>query len=77
MKLQEIIKVILFCLSSIVLTAQETTGTLQGYILDNTGQAIEFATIQVVDEMTNSTVGGVSQYNGFYIVPNLTPSTNK
>jgi len=75
MKIQEVLKVIVFFLCPLALMAQETTGTLQGYIVDQDGQPVEFATIQMMDEATNSIVGGISQYNGFYTIPNLTPST--
>ena len=66
MQKKEVFSIILFTLCQLALIAQETTGILQGYILDQSGQPIEFASIKVVDEATNSVVGGISQYNGFY-----------
>ncbi len=56
------------------LEAQETTGAISGYIKNTDGQAIEFANIKLTDITTNSVSGTVSQANGFYSVPNLTPS---
>lgn len=59
---------------SIFSNAQQTTGSIQGYILDNNGAPIEFANIRMVDRATNAVSGGVSQSNGFYSIQNLTPS---
>ncbi len=54
--------------------AQETTGTIQGYIYNSVGTPIEFATIKVVDPATNFVSGSNSGQNGFYQIPNLPPA---
>ena len=53
--------------------AQETTGKLEGKITDAQGNAIELATIVVVDVATNFKFGTVSQGSGYYSVTNLPP----
>ena len=73
MKFKLFIYIFLF-LHAISSIAQETTGTIQGYILDQSGIPIEFATIKVIDQATNATSGSISQARGFYSIPNLTPS---
>lgn len=73
MKFKLFIYIFLF-LPAISAIAQETTGTIQGYILDQSGIPIEFATIKVIDQATNATSGSISQARGFYSIPNLTPS---
>ncbi len=55
--------------------AQETTGTLQGTIVDNQSNPVTYATVQVIDIETNYKYGVISQENGFYSVPNLSPSS--
>ena len=57
-----------------MLFAQETTGSIQGYIIDSNGSSVEFVNILLIDKATNSISGGISQHNGFYSIPNLTPS---
>ncbi len=54
--------------------AQETTGSIQGYITDQNGIPVEFANIKMIDQATNATSGSISQIRGFYSIPNLTPS---
>ncbi|WP_394749450.1 TonB-dependent receptor [Spongiimicrobium salis] len=53
---------------------QETTGILQGKLVDHKNMPIAFATVQITDTETNYTYGAVSQENGFYIINNLAPS---
>ena len=67
-----IVQLLLFFSTAIL--AQETTGSIQGYILDKEGQPVEFATITLIDNMTNAVSGGVSQVNGFYNILNISPS---
>ena len=64
----------LLLIYTIPTTAQETTGSIQGYIVDQNGEPIEFANVKMIDQATNATSGSISQIKGFYNVPNLTPS---
>lgn len=59
---------------SIQIQAQQTTGSIQGYILDKNGAPVEFANISMTDQATNAVSGTTSQSNGFYSIQNLTPS---
>jgi len=56
------------------INAQETTGSIQGFIFDQDENPIEFANIKIIDLATNATTGSISQSNGFYNIQNLTPS---
>lgn len=53
--------------------AQETTGSVEGKIIDSNKQAIGFATIVVTDMTTNARWGTTSQDDGFYFINNLPP----
>ncbi len=55
--------------------AQETTGGLQGTVMDLQNKPVSFANITVVDTETNFKYGTTSQENGFYIITNLAPSS--
>lgn len=70
----QIYLLLLSFLLSLSVLAQETTGSLQGYVLDKDGNPIEFANIRMVDQATNAVTGGVSQEKGFFSIQNLTPS---
>ena len=66
---------LIFILSYAIPTiAQETTGSIQGYIVDQDGNPVEFANIKMIDQATNATSGSISQIKGFYSIPNLNPS---
>lgn len=68
--------VIMFLLVAVMslLRGQETTGTIQGTVLDNNKEAIGFATVKLTDLETGYTSGTISGKNGFYVVQNLVPS---
>lgn len=56
--------------------SQETTGTLEGKIIDKLGAPIDFATIVITDTETNFKYGSISQSTDFYIVPNIPPGNH-
>ena len=56
--------------------AQETTGSVQGTLKDNTNNPIPFANVIVTDIETSFTYGGISQENGFYRINNLPPGSS-
>ena len=58
------------------LHAQETTGILQGKIVDVQKEPIAYATILVTELATNARFGATSQDNGYYQINNLPPSGN-
>jgi hypothetical protein len=55
--------------------AQETTGTLQGFVTDKSKEAIPFAYIELTETTTNYKYSITSQDNGFFSIPNLSPSS--
>jgi len=57
------------------LSAQTTTGTVQGYIKDAQGAPIAEAQIIARDTRNGQQTTATSQRNGFYILAGLTPST--
>ncbi len=65
-----------FLLFSLVSFAQETTGRLEGKIVDIKNNPIEFATIVVTDVETNFKYGSTSQTDGLYTINNLPPGIN-
>ncbi len=54
--------------------SQETTGTIQGIITDTSNNPVSFANIVITDTDTNYKYGTTTQENGFYNIPNLSPS---
>ncbi len=59
---------------SIFLTfAQETTGNLEGKVIDIHGESIPFASIILTDIETNFKYGTSSQESGHYVIANIPP----
>jgi hypothetical protein len=58
-----------------VISAQETTGKLEGKITLENNTLVELANIVVIDTETNFKFGTVSQEAGYYIVNSLPPGT--
>lgn len=56
--------------------SQETTGTLEGKITDESGAPIDFATVVITDTETNFKYGSISQSTGYYIVSNIPPGNH-
>ncbi|TMU55965.1 TonB-dependent receptor [Flagellimonas algicola] len=65
---------ILFIFSNII-SAQVTTGTIQGKVMDENSEPISFASIVIKDTSTNYIFGTTTQENGYYIITNLSPSS--
>ncbi len=61
---------------SIILSAQETTGSLQGSLKDINNKPIPFANIVLIDIETSFAYGAISQENGFYRFNNIPPGNN-
>ena len=55
---------------------QETTGSVQGTLTNASEKPIPFAKILIKDTLTNAQFGTLSEENGFYFIPNLTPSSS-
>lgn len=58
------------------ISAQETTGSLEGKITDTENNPLESATILVIDVDTNFKYGALSQASGYYTVRNIPPGSN-
>ena len=61
---------------SLAIFSQETTGTLEGKIIDENGEAIPFTTVVLTDTETNFKYGTTSQETGHYVIANIPPGTN-
>ena len=70
-----VLSLFLTVLSAAMLPAQETTGTINGTILDSQGAAIAKAKITLTNESTGYVRTGVSEGAGNYSVPLLPPGT--
>jgi len=68
------LKVFYIFLLPYIVVSQETTGTLQGTLIDSQNNPIPFATVQCIDMATNYKYGTISEENGFYNISNLSPS---
>ena len=64
---------LLSVLSSQVLTAQVTGGTILGTVSDPTGAAIPGVQLSIENVKTNVTATATTNHDGFYTVPNLIP----
>jgi len=64
-----------FALCTLISYSQETTGRLEGKIIDANGAPLAFANILVIDTETNFKFGAISQESGYYVVTNLPPGT--
>ena len=67
------INVIILLLLTVSIYAQETTGNLEGKIVDITNEAIPFATVIIKDTETNFIYGTTSQETGHYVIANIPP----
>lgn len=63
----------LFCLT--IINAQETTGSIEGKIIDTKNNPIDAATIIVTDTETNFRYGSISQISGLYLISNIPPGS--
>src|SRR5882762_6756304 len=61
--------------SPLSLSAQTTTGTVQGYVRDQQGAPLAEAQVIARDTRNGQQTTVTSQRNGFYILAGLTPST--
>lgn len=59
-----------------ILHAQETTGTLQGTVLDNDKKPLPGVKVIIIDNETNYTYKVLTDEKGYYFQNNLIPSTN-
>lgn len=64
---------IAFLFAILFVNAQETTGNLEGKIIDTNGQSIPFASVIITDTETNFSYGTTSQESGLYVIPNIPP----
>jgi len=71
--MKNILAILLVIMSSTFLTAQETTGNLQGNLKNRQNEPIPFANIILIDMETSFTYGAISQENGFYRINNIPP----
>lgn len=64
---------VLLCCTLYTTYAQETTGVLEGKIIDAEGTSIPFATVTITDTETNFKYGTTSQATGHYVIANVPP----
>ncbi len=67
--------IVLF-LSIIISQAQETTGSIEGKIMDINSSSIPFATVILTDLETSFTYGTSSQESGHFVIPNIPPGSS-
>ena len=61
----------------VLLTAQETRGTILGRVLDSSGAAVPGVAVRATNAATNVTVSTKSNAEGNYEIPYLLPGTYK
>lgn len=66
----------LILLFVVATNAQETTGSIQGTLTDPDNNPLPFAKITITETETNFKYYALTEENGFYYVPNLTPSNH-
>lgn len=72
---RRILPVILLCLGSGLAFGQLDTGSLSGTVLDNTGAAINGATLTAKDSASGSTYNTTTTNSGRYVFTSLRPGT--
>ena len=68
---------IFFVCLPVLLTAQETRGTILGRVLDASGAAVPGVAVRATNAATNVTVSTKSNAEGNYEIPYLLPGTYK
>ncbi|NAY93395.1 hypothetical protein GTQ34_15905 [Muricauda sp. JGD-17] len=66
----------LLLVCTVIIFAQETTGTLQGSLKDIQNNPIPFANIVLTDTETSFNYGAISTANGFYRINNIPPGSS-
>lgn len=67
---------IAFLLTTFAIYAQETTGNLEGKIIDPEGNPVPYATVTITDTETNFAYGTTSQESGLYVIANIPPGNS-
>ncbi len=72
--MHKVVVTLLALLHLCLVIAQETSGSLSGFIHSEKKEAVEFATIKAIDIYTNAISGAISQSKGYYTIQHLSPS---
>ncbi len=67
--------VLLFCLASTPLAAQQILGAITGTVKDSAGASVPGATVKAINTATNLEVTAKTEPNGSYLIPNLPAGT--
>ena len=62
---------------SVIVQAQQFTGTIRGTVLDSAGAVVVGAEVSISNLATNETRNAVTEDNGAYVVPQLKPGLYK
>lgn len=68
-----VLATVLLCLTTPILHAQATWGTINGFVKDPSGAAIPAAAVTVTEERTGAVTKGVTDSTGLYVIAHLPP----